>query len=63
MNSNNRLGLKGVCFEQDRNRYKAYIEMNGKTINLGRFATAEDAQAAYADAARKYFGKFARIKA
>ena len=59
-NSNNALGLKGVCFEKDRCKFKAYIEMNGKTVNLGRFETAEEAQAAYAAAAEKQFGQFAR---
>ena len=59
-NKNNALGLKGVCFEKDRGKFKAYIDMNGKTVNLGRFDTAEEAQAAYAAAAEKYFGQFAR---
>jgi hypothetical protein len=62
-NSNNRLGLKGVCWEADRQKYKAYIEEDGRTINLGRFNTAAEAQAAYAAAARKQFGEFARTSA
>lgn len=60
--SNNRLGLKGVCYEADRKKYKAYIEMNGRSVNLGRFDTAKEAQAAYAAAAEKYFGEFARTE-
>jgi hypothetical protein len=58
--SNNRLGVKGVCYEASRKKYKATIEMRGKSVNLGRFDTVEEAQAAYAAAAEKYFGKFAR---
>jgi hypothetical protein len=63
INSNNALGLKGVCYEQDRDKYKAYIEMGGRSVNLGRFDTAEAAHAVYVAAARKYFGRrFARSK-
>lgn len=62
INSNNALGLKGVCWEWDRDKYKAYIEVNGRSMHLGRFETAEEAQAAYAVAARKHFGEFARTK-
>ena len=60
-NSNNKLGLKGVCYEVNRRKFKAYIQVSGKSINLGRFDTAKEAQAAYAAAAEKYFGKFARV--
>jgi hypothetical protein len=64
INSNNSLGLKGVCWEADRRKYKAYIEgKDGRTINLGRFNTAAEAQAAYAAAASKKFGQFARTSA
>jgi hypothetical protein len=62
LNRNNRLGVKGVCYEADRDRYKACIERNGRSVNLGRFKTAEEASAAYAAAAQKYFGRFARVK-
>jgi len=61
INSNNVLGMKGVCYEADRRKYKAYIEFAGRSINLGRFDTAKEAQAAYAAAAKKYFGEFARL--
>jgi hypothetical protein len=56
---NNKLGIKGVCFEADRNRYKATIEVDGRSINLGRFKTAAEARAAYLTAAQRYFGEFA----
>jgi hypothetical protein len=58
----NALGLKGVCYEADRNKYKAYIEFGGRSIHLGRFKTAEEASVAYAAAAKKYFGAYARTK-
>ncbi len=59
----NRTGLKGV---EDTGRlsaakrYRARIMVNGKTTNLGYFTTPELAHVAYAKAAVKYFGEFAR---
>jgi hypothetical protein len=43
---NNALGLKGVCYEANRGKYKAYITIGGRTLNLGRYATLEEARAA-----------------
>jgi len=42
-------------------RYKASIRVNDRFIWLGRHDTAQEAHAAYAAAARKYFGVFARV--
>jgi hypothetical protein len=61
INSNNRLGIKGVCWEADRGKYKASIDVSDRTVNLGRFDKASEAQLAYAAAAKKHFGRFARI--
>lgn len=49
-NKNNKTGLLGTC--PDRGLFKACLKVNGKTINLGRFATPEEAQAAYIAAKR-----------
>ncbi len=54
------VGLKGVSFEKGSNRYRARITVTGKTIYLGGFLSAESAHKAYATAAEKYFGEFAR---
>ncbi len=40
-------------------KYLSAIGVNGKTIHLGTFKTAEEANAAYGRAAVKYFGEFA----
>lgn len=46
INSRNRLmrgGYRGVFFKQDKNRYEAYITVQGKRVYLGLFKTAEEA--------------------
>jgi len=57
---NNACGLKGVS--RDRQRWRATIYKNGRRHPLGNFPTPEAAHAAYAKAARKLFGEFARTE-
>jgi AP2 domain. len=59
MRGDNTSGVKGVCFDKAHQRYMAYIKVNGRFKNLGRFTDINDAAAAYEVAARKYFGDFA----
>lgn len=59
--STNKSGFKGVTLQKGR-YWRACIKVNGKTIHLGHFATAEEAYAAYCEAAKKYFGEFFRPK-
>lgn len=55
---NNTTGFKGVtCF---RGKYRAQIAERRKRVWLGDFETAEAAALAYAAAARRAFGPFAR---
>lgn len=54
----NRLGIKGVRFQAGR--YEAHTTVNGKQVYLGRFDTAEEASAAYFEAAVARHGEFAR---
>jgi hypothetical protein len=56
---NNKLGIKGVI--AIRNSYRAQIKKNGKNYNLGLFNSPEKASAAYAVAAKLFFGQFARV--
>lgn len=60
--SDNLSGLKGVHWDRrnKRNPYQASIRVDGKLKHLGMFPTAEQAHAAYCEAASKYFGEFAR---
>lgn len=52
---NNKLGIKGVRL-QAKGKYEARLMQK----SLGYFPTAHAASAAYAKAAKKYFGRFAR---
>lgn len=54
--------LKGVSWDRQRRKYYASIRVNNRSINLGRYARAEDAHAAYVAAAIKFFGQFARAR-
>ena len=59
-------GLKGVKYEtspsaRTKNKWRSQINVNGKRINLGSHPNAEAAHKAYCDAAKKYFGEFARF--
>jgi HNH endonuclease len=58
--SNNKLGLKGVCKVGDK--FQAQLKKDGKTIYLGLHATPELAHAAYNKAALHYHGQFAHIQ-
>jgi hypothetical protein len=47
---------KGVFLQRDR--YRARITVDGRCINIGCFATAEDAALAYLESAVKYHGEY-----
>ena len=49
---------KGVYFSNCKRKFRAGIMIRGKRIGLGTHATAEEAQHAYQEAARKYHGEF-----
>lgn len=57
---NNTSGAKGVCFDRTNAKWMAYVYMNGKMRNLGRFDSLEAAKAARLSAHRKAHGDFAR---
>ena len=58
----NRSGFKGVCFDSRRGKWMAQITKGGRRYMIGRFATPEDAHAAYVAKARELFGEFARTE-
>lgn len=57
----NKSGVKGVCWDKSINKWKAGIKTNGKQIHLGYFLDLNDAGKAYAEAATKIHGEFARF--
>ena len=56
--SHNKLGVKGNF--KIGEKYGAQININGKTTNLGRFKTLEEASEAYKTKARELHGEFFR---
>lgn len=58
--SNNTSGTKGVRFEASRGKWRAQITINGRSKNLGRYPTREEAMSAYERAAVAAWGEFAR---
>lgn len=55
----NTSGLKGTTAV--KGRWQAQIQVGGKKIYLGKYATKEEAHAAYLSAAKTAFGEFARV--
>lgn len=61
--SNNTSGVKGVCWDKQREKWHAKISVNGKDRFIGYFDQdkLEDAATAYEKAARERHGDFARV--
>lgn len=58
--STNLLGIKGVSYAKRNKKFMARITKDGVVTYLGFFDVAADAGAAYAAAAKRMFGEFAR---
>jgi hypothetical protein len=58
----NTSGIKGVCYDKRNSKWMAYIVVNGKFKNLGRYANLEDAGKAYENYSLSTFGEFTRLK-
>jgi hypothetical protein len=58
--SNNRVGYKGVSLHNGGPKYRSDVKVNGKKKYLGCFYTAEEAHAAYVKAANDMYGEYAR---
>jgi hypothetical protein len=60
--SNNTSGYLGVSWSKDKQKWHAYIRgLDGKRINIGRFALKNDAARAYNKKAREIYGDSAQI--
>jgi len=51
-------GFRGVCWHRQFRKYQAGIKVNGKSVHLGLYDSAESAARAYDAAAREHFGEF-----
>lgn len=58
--SDNISGYKGVGWQKKRNKWRARITINKKTIELGHFNTIEEAIKARQKAEEEYFGEYNR---
>ena len=61
LQSNNKSGYKGVNWDGNKSKWKARIKVNGKTVTIGRFHTAEEAARAYDKKALELRGEFAKL--
>lgn len=55
-------GYKGVHWDRDSGKWRAQLSRGGKCIFSAKFNSLEDASEAYAQAAKKYHGEFARTE-
>ena len=60
--SNNKSGVTGVWFLKDRQKWRAEIKMNKKSVYLGDFINKDDAIEARLQAEADYYGEFAPQK-
>ena len=56
--TNNTSGRVGVTWDKQTNKWRAQIQVDGKSIKLGRFKNKEDAIKAREEAELKYFGEY-----
>ena len=58
----NKSGVKGVYFDKPNNKWRAFIKVNFKQIDLGRYVNLQDAINARMIAEQKYFGEWNRTR-
>lgn len=60
-NKNNKSGYKGVCWDSNAEKWRAYINVNYKKVHLGLFTCPIEAARRYNEAAIKHHGDFAQL--
>ncbi len=61
LNGNSNSGIKGVHWFASGRKWKAMIGYRHRQIYLGSFGSKEEAAKAYASAAKRLFGEFAKL--
>lgn len=61
LDKRNKSGYRGVILCKQTGKWRVAIVVDQKTIWLGRHANKKDAATAYDEAAKNYFGEFARL--
>jgi hypothetical protein len=56
----NTSGRKGVTWNRRCAKWQAGIKVNGRSYHLGLFDSIDDAHDAYANAAKQFYGEYAR---
>ena len=59
--SDNTSGIKGVSWCKKTNKWRAYIQVNKKTVIIDYFTNRDDAARARKEAEQKRYGEFARV--
>jgi len=59
--NNNTSGYKGVCWDGQRKKWLARIQIHYQFIHIGRYNSPKEAAIAYNNAALHYFGKYAKL--
>eukprot|EP01038_Epipyxis_sp_PR26KG_P016744 gene16744-22904_t len=57
----NKCGIKGVYFDKKRNKWRAFIQIDGISLYLGSYETVEEAQQARINKLNQAFGEFTNI--
>ena len=58
LSKSNTSGVRGVCFNKRNNKWRAYISINYKRIELGNYESKEEAIKVRLKAEQEYFGEF-----
>ena len=62
LRSDNKSGVKGVCWDTYHKKWVAHVTVDGKQVKIGRFKTIEEATVAVEAARERMHGEFARFK-
>jgi len=60
LNPKNKSGVKGVCWDKEKQKWLVRIECNGFMVHQSRHKNLELAELVAKEARDKYHGKFAR---